>query len=77
MTGTTPICAACGRPVMRAPAVYGNAGEPYHVECTHPPMPTQRFGERCFGDKADIYKFKAEALHTQLLSHGITPVVDV
>jgi hypothetical protein len=36
MTGTTPRCAYCGRPVINAPTVYGAAGEAYHVECTHP-----------------------------------------
>ena len=28
-------------------------------------------------EAASIYKFKAEALHTQLRSHGIEPVVDL
>ncbi len=38
MTGwTTPVCAHCGRPVINN-IVYGNAGEPYHYECTQPPV---------------------------------------
>ncbi len=34
--GTTPFCHVCFRPVIGA-AVYGNAGEAYHPECTRPP----------------------------------------
>lgn len=36
MTGTTPVCAYCGRPVLSL-ASYGNSGEVYHFECTRPP----------------------------------------
>lgn len=36
MTGTTPICAYCGRPVL-GPHEMGHAGEVYHLECTAPP----------------------------------------
>lgn len=35
--GTTPLCAHCGRPIIGTPMRVGNAGEPYHVECTLSP----------------------------------------
>lgn len=35
--GTTPLCAHCGRPIIGTPMKMGNAGEPYHLECTLSP----------------------------------------
>lgn len=35
-TGTTPLCAHCGRPIISTTLRYGNSGEMYHAECTLP-----------------------------------------
>jgi hypothetical protein len=37
MTGIPLRCKYCGRPII-GPAVYGNVADPYHPECTRPPM---------------------------------------
>lgn len=37
MTGTTMICAHCGRPIIGSPYKMGGSGDPYHLECTTPP----------------------------------------
>lgn len=33
-TGTTPLCAHCGRPIISTTLRHGNSGELYHAECT-------------------------------------------
>lgn len=40
--GTTPLCQHCGRPILGA-VFYGNAGEPYHYECTQSPYANSMF----------------------------------
>jgi hypothetical protein len=48
MVGTTPLCAHCGRPIASgAMQTFGNAGEPYHFECTQPPRQQASFGCVC------------------------------
>ena len=37
MSGITITCKFCGRPIIGA-AIYGNVADPYHPECTHPPV---------------------------------------
>lgn len=38
MSGITPSCASCGRPIINGSLVHGFAGETYHAECTRPPV---------------------------------------
>lgn len=39
MTGTTPICGVCRRPIIGTPMKMGYCADVYHLECTLPPPP--------------------------------------
>lgn len=36
-SGVTLVCQFCERPIVTGYASFGQAGEPYHTECTRPP----------------------------------------
>jgi hypothetical protein len=57
MTGTTPRCSQCLRPIVSgSPFAVGNTGEIYHSQCVLPPYPL-------IGPTQDAYDAACAALH--------------
>ncbi len=67
-TGTTPICAHCGRPVLGSPMKVGVMGEIYHFECTLSPY-AKAVVERMDDRKGEDVDAWAERLGNDLGKH--------
>ncbi len=56
---TTLSCQYCGRPILMG-AVFGNNGDPYHLECTHGPSGPLKYGHMIRDLEREIANLRAK-----------------